>query len=217
MKKKIIIFGGFLLVVLFTTVFLILGKPKMIPLIVVSTIPENKAQFVNEKNEVVITLNRNVDPKESGVLKIEIAPDIPVQKVYLENKIRISPEPSFELATDYQIKVFYKEKVIYILNFWTNPFTPEQIKEEGAKQTQGDIDFAEAYKKFLEKYPWYTRLPIDTYEYRIVYDFEQEKFRIRLKLKIPNEQRQNVVDKALNDLGKIGVAKPIKYYIIEAE
>lgn len=218
MKKKIlIIVAVFLFLVVFGS-FFIPKKQKESPLNVLSTTPKNNAQFVNEKSEVIITLNRNLTQEEGNNLKVQIKPDEKTEIVYQENKIRISPEESFEMNTAYEIQVIFKEKTIYKLTFITTPFTQQQIEEEGSKQTAGDLAFTEAYKQFLIKYPWYTKLPIETFEYRIVYDFEKESFRIRLKIKPQGEeQEKNIVNKALKDLEKIGVRKPINYYVLRSE
>ena len=218
MKKKIYTLLGLILIIATTLAILpfISRKQKEIQPDVTSTTPKNNSVFVNEKAEVIITLNRNILPEEGSLLKIKIIPDEQVKIVYQENKIRISPETSFKINTTYKIEVIYKEKVIYTLVFETTPFTPEQIQEEGAKQTAADLDYNEAYKDFLTKFPWYPSLPIEKIEYRVVYDFEKESFRIRLKIPVQNEEQKiNIISRALEDLKKIGVPQPIKSYALD--
>ena len=218
MKKKTIIIFTILLLAIFLLVkfFFAPSKQKEIPLGVISALPNNNAVFVNQRAEIIITLNRSIRLEEGGDLKVQISPAEKIQTVYQENKIRISPETSFQLNTDYKIEILFKEKLIYTLNFWTNPFTQEQIEEEGVKQTAGDIAFSEAYKEFLQKNPWYIRIPIENTSYRIIYDFEKQSFRIRLKIPpINKEQEKILIERALNNLKKIGVKEPIDYYVLQ--
>lgn len=218
MKKKTVLILTILLLAIFLLVkfFFAPSQQKETPLRVVSTLPNNNAVFVNQKAEIIITLNRNITLEEGGHLKVQISPAKKIQTVYQENKIRISPETSFQLNTDYRIEILFKEKLIYTLNFWTNPFTQEQIEEEGAKQTAGDLAFGEAYKEFLQKNPWYVRIPIENTSYRIIYDFEKQSFRIRLKIPpINKEQEKTLIERALSDLKKIGVKEPINYYVLQ--
>lgn len=219
MKKKIYLIIGLIIVgfpILFSLARLTGKKQREIIPNVISTVPKNSAVFVDEKAEVVITLNRNIAVNEGALFKIKIDPEEKVETVYLENKIRISPETSFKVNTTYKIEVLYKEKTIYLLTFETTPFTPEQISQEGQKQTSADLAYNEAYKEFLVKYPWYPRLPIETKEYRIVYDFEKESFRIRLLVptKTP-EEKKSLIQKALENLKKIGVEEPVVYYEVD--
>lgn len=218
MKKKTVLILTILLLAIFLLVkfFFAPNRQKEIPLGVISTLPTNNAVFVNQKAEIIITLNRSITLEEGVDLKVQISPAEKVQTVYQENKIRISPETSFRLNTDYKIEILFKEKLISTLNFWTNPFTQEQIEEEGAKQTAGDLAFSEAYKEFLQKNPWYIRIPIENTSYRIIYDFEKQSFRIRLKIPpINKEQEKILIERALSDLKKIGVREPINYYVLQ--
>lgn len=218
MKKKIIIFAAIIFAIVVLFGLFTPKKEKEIQLNVVSTTPKNNAVFVDTKAEITLTLSRIVSVEEGNNLKTQIKPEGKTSIVYQEDKIRISPEEPFRFDTKYEISIIYKDKNIYTLAFTTTPFTQQQIEEEGLKQTAGDIAFTEAYKQFLTKYPWYTRLPIENFEYRIVYDFEKESFRIRLKIPTETEdQEKTLINKALSDLKKIGVKEPVSYYTIKHE
>ncbi|MFZ2664124.1 MAG: hypothetical protein WAX66_02075 [Patescibacteria group bacterium] len=81
-----------------------------------------------------------------------------------------------------------------------------------------DYEYAEATKSLLEKYPWYTKTPIDTSDYTIVWDLELEKFRIRLK--VPETSSQELKDsltaKAVEDIRTLTGEKfsEYTYYIL---
>jgi hypothetical protein len=97
--------------------------------------------------------------------------------------------------------------------------TPQGSPSPSTKILQNDLPDDMSFNKSLlnlnEQYPWYSKLPIDTDSYHIVYDFSEAKFRIRLKKTISSNQIEKVVQDAMSDLKKIGVPEPIKYYILD--
>lgn len=217
MKKKIIILIGIMLIGAFIYLFLNSKKtPVELPVTVISTIPKNNAIFVNEKSEITITLNRTLTNIEGEKLKVELEPAVKTQIVYQNNKIRISPETDFGINIEYKISIKYDEKLIYTLNFKTNPFTKEQIQEEGSKQAEGDEAFNKSYDQFLKDYPWYRQIPIEKKDYTIIYDFELVSFRIIMNRSIKDElDRTSIKNSATSYLTKIGVKLPIKNLIIQ--
>ena len=218
MKKKIYIIIG-VLVFLAMLLFLLLPKPeKALPISVITTTPKNNAIFVFEKSEVLIELNREITIEEGNNVKIKIEPEVKTEIVYLSNKIRISPETNFGYGVRYKIKVYSLEKEIYSFEFTTNPFTPEQLEKEGKLQAEGDLAYNEATKNFIEKNPWYTNLPIETNDYRIVYDYDKEMFRIRfLQEQTDEEKIKTIIEDALDKLERAGAKKPIKYYTVQPD
>lgn len=217
MNKKIIYITIFVLAIILL-IWKFSSKKSIveIPINVISTVPKNNAIFVNEKSEIILTLNRPVLNTEGGNLSVEITPSVKNEMVYQENKIRISPETEFDLNTKYEIKVNYKESLVYVLNFETNPFTKEQIEAEGAKQTEGDLAFNESYSQFLKDFPWYRNIPIEKNDYTVVYDFDLKSFRIIMNRKIINNSDKDLIIKnAISDLTKIGVKLPINNYVLQ--
>lgn len=212
MKKKIYIGIGIILTLLLLVTLLFSSKKKtdIVPFAVISTTPKSNEHFVANKQEVVVTLNRNININEGDKLKIQFDPDLKVGTTYQENKIRSIPENIFEYGIKYKVSVIFEDKEIYNFEFTANPFTPEQLKEEGELQTKGDIAYNEAVKKIINEYPWYTKLPIETSEYRIVYDWDKEMFRIRILKSSAN------IEEALLKLEEAGAVKPIKYYTMNA-
>ena len=218
MKKKVYIIIG---VIVFSAIllFLLLSRPeKALPISVLTTTPKNNAIFVYERSEVLIELNREITIEEGNNIKIKIEPEVKTGIVYLSNKIRISPETNFGYGVRYKIKVYSLEKEIYSFEFTTNPFTPEQLEKEGKLQAEGDLAYNEATKNFIEKNPWYTNLPIETNDYRIVYDYDKEMFRIRfLQEQTDEEKIKTIIEDALDKLERAGAKKPIKYYTVQPD
>lgn len=63
-----------------------------------------------------------------------------------------------------------------------------------------DIEFNEALIRKIDKFPWYQDFPIVTDEFTIVYDYELNSFRIRLKIaeSASQEIKTSVQQKALD-------------------
>jgi len=78
------------------------------------------------------------------------------------------------------------------------------------------VSFTNALSNLNEQYPWYDKLPIDNTSYHIVYDFSENKFRIRLKKAFTISQTQGVVKEAVSDIENIGVTKPVQYYVFDS-
>jgi hypothetical protein len=183
---------------------------------VAQTMPPDKEESVLVTVDVFIVFTRNIEQEEQSLININISPEIEYAGHWTDNQFRISPVDSWEKETQYEIKVSFKDNIIHTFSFKTAPFTLEQIEEEGQLQSQDDLQFGERYESFIEQYPWYIYMPIETFDYRVVYDFEENSFRIRVKIPVEtDEQEQEIVEKALESLREIGVPEPISYYTLK--
>jgi len=79
-----------------------------------------------------------------------------------------------------------------------------------------DTQFNQSLTDINKQYPWYSKLPIDTNKYHIVYDFTENKFKIRIKNSITTSQIETATQEALSSLQRIGVKTPIDYYVLDA-
>ncbi len=179
---------------------------------VVSITPKDGSVFVNEKSEISVTFNRAISQIEKDRIRVLLTPKEDLDVTFESNNMKVVHTNSLKLNTKYSLKINLGEKLLYLTNFETNPFTEEQIKTEGSLQTQGDLDFTTAWFDVLKKYPWYRRLPIEKDDYAIVFDFDIESFRIIfIKKDLDENSKKKIIDTALNDLKIIGVQEPIKY------
>lgn len=88
--------------------------------------------------------------------------------------------------------------------------------QDSAQQIQDALKYGQSLKELNQKYPWYSKLPVETKNYRIIYDFDREMFRIRIKSAVvATEGVKSDIQSALGDLKKIGVPAPIKYYVLD--
>jgi len=79
-----------------------------------------------------------------------------------------------------------------------------------------DQEFSQAVWKYIQDYPWILDLPIETKEYRVIYDLQKENFRIRLKISrnSPQDIIDNLTNKALEKIKEIYDKEPIPYYVV---
>jgi hypothetical protein len=106
---------------------------------------------------------------------------------------------------------------IYVKTPYTEESTETPLTEEEMPPADGDYYYSQGIREMYRKYPWYSRIPIDTPEYTVVYDFKMEQFRIRLKMSstAPQAEKDRLVAKALNDIKSIGYAAPeIPHYVL---
>ena len=88
---------------------------------------------------------------------------------------------------------------------------------QGTQVLPNDLKYGQALTTITQQYPWYPKLPVDTKDYTIIYDFDKQMFRIRIKSVSPaTSDVKTLTQSALNDLVNIGVQEPIKYYVLDA-
>src|SRR3989304_3090421 len=63
----------------------------------------------------------------------------------------------------------------------TPPSTLSPADAAKAEQTANDLYFAKTVQKLYAQYPFLRNLPIDTNKYTIVYDYQKQSLRVRLK------------------------------------
>lgn len=87
---------------------------------------------------------------------------------------------------------------------------------QGSQELPSDLKYGQAMTNIAQQYPWYPKLPIVNKDYQIVYDFDKQMFRIRIKSVSPTTTEvKTITQSALNDLKNIGVQEPIKYYVLD--
>lgn len=107
------------------------------------------------------------------------------------------------------IILFFSKKRVSVSPL-TSPLKP--TASPSAEILPNDLEYSQGLTELHNKYPWYSKLPIETKDYRIVYDFEKNSFRIR----ILTESSESLKNDALNKLRSIGVdTNTIPYYFIE--
>lgn len=182
---------------------------------VISTSPQDKQTNIVLTSDIDITFNKTLTEKEKEKISYKILPETETDHTWLVKSLKIIPKESLKPSTKYTVETYFNQSQVFLFSFETTLLTNEQSQREGSLQIKDDYLFGETYKKFLADYPWYQSLPIEKANYRIVYDFEQKSFRIRLKFTFEKEQREAVIKEAVMDIKSLGVKVPIKYYVLD--
>lgn len=93
----------------------------------------------------------------------------------------------------------------------TAPFSPPPEAIDQAKQ---DYDFNKIVADELKNAPFLTQLPILTDKYTIIFDFEQNKIRVRLKTGVIRSAVQSEINSQLQKIGADTKKFPV-YYLSE--
>jgi hypothetical protein len=183
---------------------------------IISTQPTDGSVLVSQETNVSILFENILKENITKKISFEITPKESFESNFSEKSMIVSFKKSLQSNTLYTITIKFSNKEIYRFSFQTTPFTEEIISKEGALQTIDDIIFGEAFEKFIEDYPWYIHLPIERSQYHIIYDFEEESFRIRILIPdLDPTQEEVLIENAIEDLKTIGLVEPINYYVIK--
>lgn len=210
-NRKTIIF---IFVLLSLGIFFITRQPKPE---VLKTTPQDGEENVLDNIEVVITFKKEPNPEDKAKVAIEMIPEELFQIDWSEKQMKISPVRVLKSGTSYSITIKFKNEEIYVFSFETSSLSTEQLRQEGEILFQDFKITDKAFRDLIETYPWYTSLPIENAQYRIVYDFEEKSFRIRIKVSVSEEEEKVLVEKALENLKQVGVTEPISYYVLKSE
>ncbi|HKC04256.1 MAG TPA: Ig-like domain-containing protein [Patescibacteria group bacterium] len=211
MNKKavlIIIFFLFLVGVLFYFFLNRIQKPNLL-----DTSPKDGAIDVLETSQISINFEPNIQEKAKQKISVTFDPQISFDSTWLANTYKIIPKLPLSNNTKYSVKVLFIDKSIYEFSFETSLFSQADIQKFGAQQSKDDYDYGQALKILVNKYPFYTSLPIKTKDYVVYYDFELNKFAITfIDPNITPTQKDVFIKDALVGIRKIGAKDPIYYY-----
>ena len=195
-------------------VYFLVSAPPRIE--VLSSVPQDKSENVSQTTDIFVNFDKEVSPSLQKQIKVEISPEEQIEFIWTGEKLKIVPKEKLDPGNTYTIRVKLREAEIFRFSFSTALFTEDQLAKEGELQSQDDFEYGEAFKEFAQRYPWYLSLPIERNEYRIVYDFEENSFRIRLKLVPANaETEKKIIDAALEEIRKLGIKDPIAYNVVK--
>lgn len=90
------------------------------------------------------------------------------------------------------------------------PTATQTIEQQMKDQAIYDIEFSQESKATVNKYPFLTKLPIITSKYNIVFDFQLEKIRVRLK-NVSQQSVQNEINLKLMEIGVDTSKYPVVY------
>jgi hypothetical protein len=185
---------------------------------VVSTNPPRGAIGVSDTGPIAITFNQKLAENNRGKITVTATPPHDLLATWDETGFMLSLKPQAPLKSDtlYSLVLTFDTQLLYDFSFTTQKFSAQELKLQMEEQSQGDRVFAEAEKQLLQTHPWFAKLPLETPEYRIVYDYTRKSFRIRILKPNPSpEEKAQIMENALNQLKSIEV-DPDKetYYVL---
>jgi len=194
-------------------VYLVVSVPTRVG--VVSSVPRDNSEAISQTTDIFVNFDKEVPASVQKLIAISVSPEEPIEFIWTGDRLKIVPKEKLDPGTLYTLTVSLRGREIFRFSFTTALFTEEQLAREGALQSQDDLEYGEAFKAFAQQYPWYLALPLERNEYRIVYDFEESSFRIRLKL-VPTdiETENRIIDQALEEIRKLGIEDPVPYYVV---
>jgi|CXWL01.1.fsa_nt_gi hypothetical protein len=88
--------------------------------------------------------------------------------------------------------------------------------DPGTVPASDSFEYNQALVEIIQKYPWYPSLPLETKDYRVIYDFEKNQFRIRIfNAKLTSAQIRDVTAAALRQMTQIGINTiTYTYYVV---
>jgi hypothetical protein len=216
MKLRKILFFVIVLISI-VCLFFLFSVSKNPKISVINSSPQNNQDGILPSSDIDVTFNRLPSGTEKESISYKITPEMETESTWLTNMLKIIPKNGMEIGTEYLVEIKIDNSLAQTFQFKTVLTAEEQRHEEGVLQANEDYAFGQTYKKFMTEYPWYKKIPIEKPDYRIVYDFEEKSFRIRLLKYFENSQIQTIIKKAILDLKDIGVEDPIKYYTLDFE
>jgi hypothetical protein len=202
---KITVIGAIIFGIL--GIFLQSITPKTLP--IVSKISPEFTIGINEDSNFTISLSEIVGINDQKNIKFNISPSVKYNSYWLENNFQYQIDliEPMKNNTEYTISASYNDKQFFSHTFITTEFTEIERIEQMRIQGLEDQRFSNAQIQQEKDFPWISDIPIVNDNFVIVYNYELEKFRIRLKdSKDINEQLKiNLINEALKIMKSKGI------------
>lgn len=179
------------------------------------TSPSANQDNVSTNANIQFTFKKKLPNETQKNISVSFSPEIEEEVAWNNKTIRVTPRYGLQSGTEYKAEVQLKGETLYVLTFKTAGVPIEEIRQIAKEQTLDDYEFGETWKQIIEESPWFPYMPIEASSYTIVFDSDQDLFRIRLKKMTTNQDAiATITQSALEALKTIGVPEPIKYKIL---
>ncbi len=126
---------------------------------------------------------------------------------FFTTKAPLQSKPSSDQVYSVETQNQIQKKQLQQINY-SSPTIMERIED----QNIGDTFFSESGKQMADAYPWFRDIPIYADTYTVVFDYEQQKFRIVVK---PGADKPTATSNALQALRDIGVQITATNYYVQ--
>lgn len=184
-----------------------------------STLPNDGDVGVSESFQITVTFAKNLTKKEQSEISLSLNPDVRGNILWLSpDKLQYALLSNLDNGKKYTVVVQFKTLNIHSFSFTTRALAAPPQEDQIHEQSQDDNYFSLKARELLTTYPWYSKMPIVTTDYVIVYDFEKNAFRIRIiaPLNISPTALKQIQNNAIQSLRNIGVdLSTIKYFFAQ--
>jgi len=217
LKKRHIIMGVALIAL--AVIAALLSRRAFEPEIV-SVVPNNGAVDVLLGSQIDIVFRNSVPEEEQEKFFVRLVPGVPSTPVWVSNKfLKIVPSSQLTSETTYRITVLYDGEEIHTSSFSTRYIKTYTTEEIDVIQNMA-LETAAAFYQLDDTYPFLKNTPLEADNYRVVFDFDRDEFRVRLKMPVtaPEETQQEALDAALQSMRDVGiVVEDYGYYVLYSE
>jgi len=177
-----------------------------------SSYPKNNQVNVKTNQSIKIIFQEPVTAADK--FSFTSQPQINFTQAWNGDQLILTPKDEMPKSTTIIISLNFRKEPIYQLTFKTSEFSLQDLKQQSITQIQDDITYNQQRSKTLKETPWLTLLPIETDNYRAVYDYSQQKIRIRLKIKPSPAQETSFTQSIIKELESKNIPATISGYII---
>ncbi len=194
-------------------VFNLTKKSAELELIEITPNPTTNSIRIQES----VTLQfENITEEEKLSTNVLIYPRIDFSGEWSETKLTLKPDLYWDTEKTYTV-------LIYIDNAYFDSFSFKVVGEDELTEEEKNIiynaqisELSEQYSELYKDRPWLEKLPIISDEYVIIFDFENEKIRIRLldTEGLTSDEIEFFKQKTLKELVDIGVPQEYEIEVI---
>ncbi len=175
---------------------------------VVSSVPASN-DIINFQSPI-FEIRFNKDLSAGEIAKITATVDTEVETKLIWESPRILSVVLAPLKPDLKIslQILYNGRKIYQVDTTTTTSAQQNSQQEVLDQGKRDLEFGQIETALYAQKPFLTKLPINTSQFTIVYDFDKKSLRVRLKNTNPTTKQA-----ALEQIKKIGAGKEAVYFL----
>lgn len=210
-RRKITIALAILIGGIFIALLIVIfgARDRGVPVVTALEPVDGQENYLGE-TPIAVTFQEDLTEEQQDLIYFEFQPEIFFTTRWTTgNRVEASfVQPlTLELDATYSVKVLYNNEPIYTSSFKTPAITEEQLIQDLTEQTEGDDLFANAQTDWYQNNPWYAHLPIVTGDYTVAFEYDTQKFRIRLTLEDnpTGAEIESAKNRALEDLETVGV------------
>ncbi len=166
-----------------------------------ATLSLNQPYAITDNLSLTAVFTSPVDSSDQNKIKLKSDPSLDWQLDWQSNSIlNITPQENLFPSTPYALTLTHKSQTIATHTFTSSPYNNQEFLEVAKQQTEDDYNTAQIIDGLHQQHPWYTSIPITTPDFRIIYDFDLESFRIRILTASTPEIKQQAL-KAIESIG----------------